>query len=57
MAKLKLVGTYEIEQLHGIPRYQVYRLVDRGQFPKPYATLKCGAIWDAAEVRAAVARL
>jgi hypothetical protein len=57
MAKLELVGTHEIEQLHGIPRYKVFRLVDRGLLPKPYQELRCGAVWDKAKVATAVARL
>lgn len=57
MAKPELVGTHEIEATHGIPRYKVFRLIERGLFPKPYAELKCGSIWDAAKVRTAVARL
>lgn len=57
MAKPKIVGTAEITEIHHIPRYQVFRLIDRGLFPKPIAELKCGSIWDAAEVKAAVTRL
>ena len=55
--KLDLVGTHEIEQRHGIPRYRVFRLLERGLFPKPYAELRCGNVWLASDVRAAVARL
>lgn len=58
MAKrLELVGTAEIEERHGIPRYKVFRLIDRGDFPAPYQELRCGSIWDASEVAAAARRL
>jgi hypothetical protein len=56
-AKLDLVGTAEIQERHGIPRHRVFRLLARGEWPKPLAELKAGAIFDGAAVRAAVEAL
>lgn len=54
---MTLVGTHEIEKAHGIPRYKVFRLLERGLFPKPLAELQCGTIWDGKKVAAAVTKL
>ncbi len=53
----ELVGTYEIEQEHQVPRYKVRRLLKRKLWPEPVAHLHCGMIFRRESVRRAVERL
>jgi hypothetical protein len=52
-----IVGTHEIHEKHGIPRHRVLRFLRRGLWPEPVANLRCGMIFDAAQVDRAVADL
>jgi len=53
----ELVGTGEITRLYGISRGQVFRLIESGEWPEPVATLVHGRVWQADDVKQAVARL
>jgi hypothetical protein len=57
MTKTTLVGASEIEDLFGVNRMQLHRLLRAGDFPEPAATLRTGRVWHEAQVAKAVERL
>lgn len=47
---MDLMGPAEISDLLGVSRQRVHQLQSTAAFPKPLAHLRCGAIWDAADI-------
>lgn len=54
---MTLVGVSEINELFGIDRMQISRLIRAGDFPEPMAALSAGRVWDLADVKRTVTRL
>lgn len=52
MHKIKLMGSWEIQQRLGVGRARANVIVNRKGFPDPYQTLRMGAVWDAELVEA-----
>lgn len=46
------MGAAEIQQRLGVSRQRAYTLVQRRDFPEPYATLAMGSVWLAEDVEA-----
>lgn len=57
MAKLDLMGSYEIGQEYGIPRYRITRLSRQGRWPATAADLHATGVWHRKDVELAVKRL
>lgn len=55
MHKIRLVGSWEIQQLLGVGRARTQQIVNRKGFPDPYQTLRMGSVWDAELVEAWIA--
>jgi hypothetical protein len=54
---MEFMGTYEIEQQHGIRNWEVIRYMKRGLWPQPIAPLKCGLVFRTSQVTKAVQKL
>jgi predicted DNA-binding transcriptional regulator AlpA len=52
---LRIVGAAEIKDLVGVSRQRVYQLAKRPDFPKPYAVLAQGQVWQVEDVEAWIA--
>ncbi|MDT5040469.1 MAG: prophage regulatory protein, partial [Actinoplanes sp.] len=50
MQKIRLVGTWEIQQMLGVGRARTYQITSRKGFPDPYVVLKMGSVWVAEDV-------
>ncbi|WP_416463242.1 helix-turn-helix transcriptional regulator [Sphingomonas sp. VDB2] len=48
----RLLRINEVEAIVGLKRAMIYRLIQRGEFPKQYKPGGHASRWDAAEVRA-----
>ncbi|MET0416711.1 MAG: AlpA family phage regulatory protein [Actinoplanes sp.] len=48
--QLRLVGAHEIRALLGVSRQRVYQLAKRPDFPKPFAELAQGKIWNLTDI-------
>lgn len=46
----QLAGSAEIGRMLGVSRQRVQQLINRPDFPKPYAVLEMGKVWDRADV-------
>jgi predicted DNA-binding transcriptional regulator AlpA len=49
------VGTHEAAAIAGISRQRFSLLAQQGRVPAPIAYLRCGTIWDKADIEAWVA--
>ena len=48
-----IAGVAEVlKECGGIPRSTLIRWRAKNEFPRPVKTIKCGELWDLAEVRA-----
>lgn len=47
-----LMGSAEIGERLGVSRQRVQQLVNRPDFPKPFAVLAMGKVWDSEAVEA-----
>lgn len=52
MESLELGGIHEIADMMGVTKQRVHQLTDKPWFTQPLARLKCGPVYDLAEVRA-----
>lgn len=50
MARVVLMGAWEIQQRLGISRQRAYQIIKMRTFPEPYQALKMGSVWDAQDV-------
>lgn len=55
-AKVQLMGAWEIRQRTGYSPAWVKSTVKDRTFPEPYAELRMGKVWDAADVEAWIRR-
>lgn len=54
---MRLIGTREILDEHGLDRTQVHRLIQSGDWPQPIGETGGGRLWHERDVEQAVERL
>jgi predicted DNA-binding transcriptional regulator AlpA len=52
---LRIVGVAEIKDLIGVSRQRVYQMAKKPDFPRPYATMAQGQVWQTGEIEAWIA--
>lgn len=43
--RLEIIGITEIAELLSVSKQRVFQLMERDDFPRPFAVLACGSIW------------
>ena len=48
----RLVAAAELQHMLGVSRQRISQLVERADFPPPFAELRMGQVWDRAAIEA-----